>query len=402
MEFESDVKLGLELSERHKMLKRHAGDFAKKEIAPILAQADREDKVPEGLLKKISDAGLLGIAIPPEYGGPGEDYVGVVIVDEELTRYGGELGHSLTCMHNLTVSDTIYLFGTEEQRKRWLPRMLTNEKTGAGLYSEPNAGSDLLAMQMKATRDGDSYLLNGTKNFSSGLDFANTPITFARTKPEAGAKGITAFILDLDENKVGLQLEKRDKMGSRGVGEFEAHFDNYRVPAKNVLGNENDGVTVMMTAIGKQRPLAAASCIGHIWMALDACVPYAKERTTFGKPIASYQLIQTMLVDMYTMGLASRYMVHQAMVMAWELYHVRGGKDRALMRDVNRLGSAAKLISCRASRKAVLDAYQIHGGNAYCLDHPVNQILRDGLVGSQAGGTDEMMILNIADNLLKE
>jgi len=391
-----------ELSEGHKMLQRFTQDFAIKEIAPLLPQIDQEDKLPEGFMKKFADAGLLGITIPPEYGGPGEDYVGVVVADEELTRYGGGLSHGVTCMHNMTVSDTINLFGTEEQRKRWLPPMVTGEKIGSGLFSEPQAASDVLAIQMTATKDGDSYLLNGTKNFVSAGNIANTWITWAKTKPKVGRRGITTFVLDVERDNTGkLELVKRKKMGGRGNYTYIAYFDDYRVPTENVLGNENEGTRIMMTALGKQRPLAATLSLGHIWRALDASVPYAKQRVQFGKPIGEYQLIQSMLADMYTMGLACRYLVRRAAALAWEAYHVRHGEDRSLLREVNKVGSAAKLISSRAARKAVLDAYQIHGGNAYDEDYPVNQILRDGLLGSTAGGTDEMMILNVAQELLR-
>lgn len=408
MHLGTEVKPEFELSESHKMLKQLARDFAIKEIAPLLPQIDREDELPEGFMKKYADAGLLGITVPPEYGGPGEDYVGVMVVDGELTRYGGELSHSVTCMHNLTVCDTINLFGTEEQRKRWLPRMVTGEKIGIGLYSELEAGSDVLAIEMTATKDGDSYLLNGNKNFMSAWNVANTAITWVRTKPEAGDKGITTFILDMEkgnamekENTGKLELVRHKKMGSRGEHCYLGYFDNYRVPAENVLGNENDGVRVMMTALGKQRPLAAMRCVGHIWMALDASIPFAKKRVQFGKPISEYQLTREKLANMYTMAQASEYLVMRAAEVAWEAYHVRHGEDRSLISEVNKLGSAAKLISCRASRQAVLDAYQIHGGNAYDEDYPVNRILRDGLAGSLAGGSDEMMILNLAEELLR-
>jgi len=402
MELDSEGKRELELSERHRALQTFCRDFAKAELQPIMAQIDLTDEIPEGLIKKLGSVGLLGIATPKEYGGAADNYVGIMIEDETLTRYSGELGHSLTCLQNLTVSDTINLLGTDEQRKRWLPGLVTGERYGAALYSEPHSGSDVLAMETKAVQDGDAWLITGSKDFGSLMDEANTVLTFAATQFQSGRlTGLTAFILELDKNRDGLQLTKNDKMGGRGNHEFDVEFVNYRVPSQNILGKPHEGIKVVMTALGKQRPLAAASSVGHVWLALDASVPYAKKRVTFGKPIAERQLIQTMLVDMYVMGMASRYLVHSAARIAWELYHVRNGEDKALRYDLNKVGSAAKLLASRAARKAVLDAYQIHGGSAYFTKHPVNRILRDGLVGSQAGGTDEMMITNIAEELLR-
>ncbi len=416
MGIDHEFTLDMGLNEQQRMIRRQAREFAQKEIAPILPKIEEEGKLPGEVMpfmKKIADAGLFGITVPPKYGGPGADYKSVVVVDEELTRFGGELMHIFTCMHNLTVGDTIDLFGTEEQKKRWLPDLVAGKRTGAGAYSEPDAATDIISLKMTATKDGDGYLLNGTKNYVSVANTANTWITFARTKPEGGAHGLSCFVLEIappgvapydrpNKGKDGLQMVKHNKMGSRGEDCCIAYFDNYYVPAENMLGAENKGVKVMMTALGKQRPLAAASCVGHIWMALDAALPYAKERKQFGKPICEFQLIQSYLTDMYTMGLAARQMVHRAAELAWEAYHVREGKDTSLIHELNKVGSAAKYISSRGSRKAVLDAYQIHGGGAYDLDHPVNRILRDGLVGSQAGGTDEAMIINTAEELIRE
>ncbi len=416
MGIDHEFTLDLGLSEQQKMIRRQAREFAQKEISPILAKIDEEDKLPGGtmpFLKKIADAGLFAITVPQKYGGAAADYKSVIIVDEELTRFGGELMHILTCMHNLTVSDTVDLFGTEEQKKRWLPDLVAGKRTGAGVYSEPDAGTDIISLKMTATKDGDGYRLSGTKNYVSAANTGNTWLTFARTKPEGGAHGLSCFVLEVappgvapydrpNKDKDGLQMVKHKKMGSIGEDCNIAYFDNYYVPAENMLGNENEGIKVMMTALGKQRPLAAASCVGHIWMALDAALPYSKERKQFGKSICEFQLIQNYLADMYTMGLAGRQMVQRAAELAWEAYHVREGKDVSLIHELNKVGSAAKYIACRGSRKAVLDAYQIHGGDAYDFDHPVNRILRDGLVGSQAGGTDEAMIVNCAEELLRE
>ncbi len=416
MGIDHEFTLDMGLNEQQKMIRRQAREFAQKEIAPVLDKIDQEDNLPGGVrpfLKKIADAGLFGITVPPKYGGPGADYKSVIIVDEELTRFGGELMHAVTCMHNLTVADTIDLFGTEEQKKRWLPDLVAGERTGGGVYSEPDAGTDVLSLKMTATKEGGGYRLNGTKNYVSVANTANTWLTFARTKPEGGMRGISCFILEIappgvapydrpNKDKDGLQLVKHNKMGSHGEDCCIAYLDNYYVPAENILGPKNEGGKVMMTALGKQRPLAAASCVGHIWMALDAALPHAKERKQFGKPICEFQLIQNYLADMYTMGLAGRQMVQRAAELAWEAYHVREGKDVSIIHELNKVGSAAKYISCRGSRKAVLDAYQIHGGDAYDLDHPVNRIMRDGLVGSQAGGTDEAMIVNTAMELIRD
>ena len=403
------------LTEDQKAIRKQARKFIQQEITPLLPQIDLEDKLPNNdpmaFMKKFADAGFLGVCVPEEYGGPGLDYKTLMIIDEELTRGGGNLTHSVTCMHNLTVSDTINLFGTDEQKSRWLPDMVKGLKTGTGAYSEPEAGTDILSLRSTATKKGDGYLITGTKNYVSGANTGNTWITWARTKPETGINGLSCFVLDIappgvathdrpDKNKT-LQLSKHNKMGSRGEECLIAYFDNYYVPAENMLGAENEGGNIMMTALGKQRALAATSCLGHIWAALDTALPYSKERKQFGQLICEFELIQQYLADMYTAAIASRNLIYQAAEMAWEAYHVREGKDISLIHELNKVGSAAKYLACAGSRKALLDSYQICGGGAYDLEHPANRHLRDGLVGSHAGGSHEAMAVNLAQELLR-
>ncbi len=385
--------MDFELSEAHKMLAESVYDFMLREIDPIAEQIDREDKLPDWVWKKLGGLGWMGVTVPEKYGGSGMDYLAQCICLEQMSRICPAL--SLSChAHSNLCCDNLYRNGNEAQRQKYLPPLCRGEKLGALALTEPNAGSDAVGIQMRAKRDGKYYVLSGTKTFITNGPVAGAMILYAKTDPEKGAKGITAFIVE-----PGCQgtftARHLEKMGERGSPTGELIFDDYRVPEENILGGLNQGVSVMMGGLDMERVAGTGWTLGMGERALELSLKYAKERVQFGQPIGQFQLIQEKLVDMYVGIESAKLLMYKAATMAQSAD--RGGKGS----EINKVAAAALLLAGQVATQAVLHAVQIHGGYSYMLDYPVNRLLRDVKLGEIGAGTTEMRKIIIARELLR-
>ena len=385
--------MDFELSEAHKMLAESVYDFMLREIDPIAEEVDREDRLPDWTWKKLGQLGWMGVTVPEEYGGSGMDYLAQCICLEQMSRICPAL--SLSChAHSNLCCDNLYRNGNEQQRRRHLPPLCSGEKLGALALTEPNAGSDAVGIEMRAKREGRYYLLSGIKTFITNGPVAGAMVLYAKTEPEKGAKGITAFIVE-----PGLQgtLTARhlDKMGVRGSPTGELIFDEHRVPEENILGALNQGVSVMMGGLDMERVAGTGWTLGMGERALELSLKYARERVQFGQPIGQFQLIQEKLADMYIGIESARLLMYRAATMAQTAE--RGGKGS----EINKLAAAALLLAGQVSTQAVLHAVQIHGGYSYMLDYPVNRLLRDVKLGEIGAGTSEMRKIIVAREMLR-
>lgn len=354
--------------------------FAEGEIAPLAAEMDRTDRFPRELWPKMGALGFFGITVPVEYGGLGESYLAQVVATEEISRASGALGVSFLAHSNLCINQ-IRLNGTDAQKRAWLPKLISGEWVGGLAMSEADAGSDVVSMRLHARREGGRYLLTGTKMWITNGPVADVLVVYAKTDPEAGKRGITAFLVDTRTPgfRVAQQL---DKLGSRGSPTGELVFEHCEVPAENVLGEEGKGVRVLMSGLDYERAVGAAIPMGIMQAALDLTLPYVRERRQFGQPIGSFQLIQAKLADMYTRVCTSRaylYTVARALDVAT---HGQG---------LARKDATAAYLVCAENASWVADqALQCFGGNGYINDYPVGRLLRDARLHSIGGGTAEI------------
>jgi isovaleryl-CoA dehydrogenase len=385
--------MDFELSEAHKMLAESVYDFMLREIEPIAEQIDREDGLPDWVWKKLGDLGWMGVTVPEEYGGSGMDYLAQCICLEQMSRICPAL--SLSChAHSNLCCDNLYRNGNGEQRQKYLPPLCSGERLGALAITEPDAGSDAVGIQMRAKRDGSNYLLSGIKTFITNGTMGGTMIVYAKTEPEKGAKGITAFIVEPGFQGI-FEAKHLDKMGVRGSPTGELIFDEYRVPEENILGGLNQGVGVLMGGLDMERVAGTGWTLGIGERALELSLRYAKERVQFGQPIGQFQLIQEKLADMYVGIESAKLLMYKAATMAQKAD--RGGKGS----EIHKLAAAALLLAGQVSTQAVLHAVQIHGGYSYMLDYPVNRLLRDVKLGEIGAGTAEMRKIIIARELLR-
>ncbi|MDY6795850.1 MAG: acyl-CoA dehydrogenase family protein [Actinomycetota bacterium] len=384
MDFSLDVE--------HQMLRETIRQFSENEISPIADEIDREDEFPSEVFTKLGELGALGITIPESYGGAGADLLSQVLIIEELARVCPAVAlsagaHSNLCTHN------IFRNGGEEQRKRYLPRLCSGEWIGALGLTEPEAGSDAVSIRTMARREGDEFVLNGTKTFITNAPIADVVLLYAKTEPEKGAKGITAFILE--RGFEGYSVSKRiEKMGHRGSPTGEIILEDCRVPADNVVGGINRGINVMMSGLDIERAVFSGEAVGIAQAAMDLSIQYAKERVQFGQPIGNFQMIQSKLADMYTKIAASRLLSYKAAVLASETE--KGGKGT----ETHLLSAAAILFSAETAMQIATEAVQIHGGYGYTLDYPVNRLMRDAKLMEIGAGTSEIRRLIIARELL--
>ncbi|MBI9075333.1 MAG: acyl-CoA dehydrogenase family protein [Desulfatibacillum sp.] len=385
--------MDFDLSAEQQMIKKNVADFMRKEVGPLTEAIDREDEFPPGLWEKMGDLGFLGLGIPEEYGGSGSDLFATVLATEQISRvcpavalsYGA---HVNLCAHNILRN------GTEEQKMKYLPNLCSGVWYGCMGLTEPDAGSDAVGIRTTAEKDGDDYILNGSKIFITNAPVAQVAMVYAKTEPEKNARGITSFIIE--KGFEGFTVPgKMKKMGNRGSATGELVFNNCRVPGSQVLGQVNNGIHVMMTGLDLERAVVAAIALGIGEAALDLAIKYSKKRHQFGQAISEFQLIKAKLADMYTEMEAARGLVYKAAIMADK---ARGGGKGT---DVHKLAAAAVLFTGEAASRAVNQSLQIHGGYGYTLEYPINRFFRDAKLYEIGAGTSEIRRLLIANELIQ-
>jgi isovaleryl-CoA dehydrogenase len=379
-----DFGLGDEID----MLRDSVRSFADARVAPIAAEIDRTDEFPRHLWPEMGALGLHGITVEEEYGGSNMGYVAHCVAMEEVSRASASVGLSYGAHSNLCVNQS-RRNGTEAQKRRYLPKLISGEHLGALAMSEPGAGSDVVSMKLRAQKRGDRYLLNGTKMWITNAHYAETMVVYAKTEPEAGPKGITAFIVERGF-KGFRPAQKLDKLGMRGSPTSELVFEDCEVPEENVLGAINGGVAVLMSGLDYERAVLAAGPLGIIQACLDAVVPYVHERKQFGQPIGEFQLIQAKLADMYTTLNACRAYV----------YAVARACDAG--KSTRKDAAGAILYAAEAATRMALDAIQILGGNGYINDYPTGRLLRDAKLYEIGAGTSEIRRMLIGRELFRE
>jgi len=380
-----------EMTEEQRAIVDTVRRFSANEIQPYSEQIDAEDKLPDGIWKKMGDLGLLGIAIPEKYGGIGGDLMTAVLALQNLRGSSGLAlsygAHLNLCAHNILRT------GSEEQRMKYLPGLASGDLIGAMALTEPGAGSDATSIRTTAVRDGDHYVLNGTKTFITNAPIADVTLLYAKTNPEAGAMGITAFIIERDFE--GFTTPKRlKKMGHKGSPTGEIVLQDCRVPVANVVGAENMGIAVMMAGLDVERAFFAGAAIGMSEHAFELALKYAQEREQFGRPLSKFQLIQAKLAEMYTKLEASRGLAYRAVYAAQDME--RGGKGT----DIHLLAASALLFSAETAEQIVYEAVQIHGGYGYMDEYEVSRLYRDVRLFTIGAGTTEVRKLVIARELL--
>jgi butyryl-CoA dehydrogenase len=375
------------LSEEHEMIRKMVRDFAKNEVAPTAAERDEEERFDRGIFDKMAELGLAGIPWPEQYGGIGSDYLAYVIAVEELSRVCASTGVTLSA-HTSLAGWPVFKFGTEEQKQKYLRPMAEGKSIGGYGLTEPSSGSDAGGMRTTARRDGDQYILNGSKIFITNGGVADYYIVFALTEPEQKTKGTTAFIVEKDFP--GFSVGKKEaKLGIRSSPTTEIIFEDCRVPAENVLGEEGSGFKIAMMTLDGGRNGIAAQAVGIAQGALDAAVEYAKERKQFGKPIIDQQGIGFKLADMATSVEAARLLTYQA---AWlESEGLPYGKESAM----------SKLFAGDAAMRVTTEAVQVFGGYGYTKDYPVERFMRDAKITQIYEGTQEIQRLVISRMLAK-
>ena len=363
-------------------------NFASTEIAPIAAQIDRDNEFPAGMWSKLGAMGLLGVTVKEAYGGADMGYLAHVICMEEISRASASVGLSYGAHSNLCVNQ-IHLNGSEQQKEKYLPKLITGEHVGALAMSEPGAGSDVVIMTLRAENKGDYYLLNGNKSWITNGTEADTYVVYGKTAPDKKAQGISAFIVEKGWSGFS-QAQKLDKLGMRGSNNCELVFENCEVPAANLLGGENHGVKVLMNGLNFERLILCGGPIGIMQACMDNVIPYIHERKQFGRAIGEFQLIQGKLADMYTTLNACRAY----------LYAVARACDRG---ESTRKDTAGVILYCsEKATQMTLEAIQILGGNGYTNDFPVARLLRDAKLYEIGAGTSEIRRMLIGRELFQE
>ncbi|MFE0578794.1 acyl-CoA dehydrogenase family protein [Streptomyces sp. NPDC058874] len=373
--------MNLELSEEQSAVRRLAREFIEREIVPHAAEWDRAESVDRAIVKKLGALGFLGLTVPEEYGGSGGDHLSYALVTEELGR-GDSAVRGIVSVSLGLVAKTVAAWGTEEQKRTWLPGLCSGDALGCFGLTEPGTGSDAANLTTRAVREGDSYVLHGTKTFISNGTWADVVILFARTGEEPGHRGVCAFLVPT--GTPGLtRREIRGKLGLRGQATSELVLDGVRVPASAMLGPAGKGFSVAMSALAKGRMSVAAGCVGIAQAALDAAVSYAAHREQFGKPIAHHQLVQELIADISVD-------VDAARLLTWRVADLI---DRG--RPFATESSTAKLFASEAAVRAAGNALQVHGGYGYIDEYPTGKLLRDARVATLYEGTSQIQKLLI-------
>jgi isovaleryl-CoA dehydrogenase len=368
--------LGFGLGENIDILRASVAQFSSREIAPLAAAIDRDNAFPAPLWRRLGEMGLLGITVEEAYGGAGLGYTAHVVAMEEISRASASVGLSYGAHSNLCVNQ-IRRNGTDAQKRRFLPRLVSGEHVGALAMSEPGAGSDVVSLRLRAERRGDRYVLNGSKMWITNGPDADVLVVYARTQPDAGARGITAFLIE--RGFAGFSNgPKLDKLGMRGSNTSELVFQNCEVPVENVLGSIDRGVDVLMSGLDYERAVLAGGPLGIMQACLDVVLPYVHERKQFGQPIGTFQLMQGKLADMYTTLSASRAYV----------YAVAQACDRD---EITRQDAAgAILYAAERATWMASEAIQCLGGVGYTSDFPTGRLLRDAKLYEIGAGTSEI------------
>ncbi|MDA5108199.1 acyl-CoA dehydrogenase [Brevibacillus thermoruber] len=380
--------MNFQLTEEQEMLRKMIRDFAENQVAPTAAERDEEERFDRSIFEQMAELGLTGIPWPEKYGGAGADYLSYVLAVEELSRVDASIGVTLSA-HVSLASWPIYKFGTEEQKQKYLRPLAEGKKLGAYCLTEPGSGSDAAGMRTTAVRDGDHYVLNGTKIFITNAGEAEIYIVFALTNPELKHKGITAFIVE--KGMPGFTMGKKEKkLGIRSSLTLAVNFEDVRVPVENVLGEEGQGFKIAMMTLDGGRNGIAAQALGIAQGAFDHALAYAKERHQFGKPIASLQAIQFKLADMATKIEAARLLTYQA---AWL-------EDQGL--PYGKASAMSKVFAGDIAMEVTTEAVQVFGGYGYTREYPVERFMRDAKITQIYEGTNEIQRVVISNYLLKE
>ncbi|GLQ17043.1 isovaleryl-CoA dehydrogenase [Maritalea porphyrae] len=362
--------------------------FAQDRIAPMAAEIDESNQFPNELWEEFGELGLLGVTVSEEYGGANMGYLAHCIIVEEISRASASVGLSYGAHSNLCVNQ-IFRNGNEEQRAKYLPKLITGEHVGALAMSEPGAGSDVVSMQLKAEAAQGGYLLNGNKMWITNGPDANTLVVYAKTDPEAGSKGMTAFIVEKGFDGFST-AQKLDKLGMRGSNTCELVFENCFVPEENVLGEVGKGVRVLMSGLDYERVVLAAGPVGIMHAVLDVVVPYVHERKQFGQAIGEFQLVQGKLADVYTTMNACRAYV----------YGVAQACDRG---ETTRKDAAGCILyAAEKATQCALDGIQLLGGNGYINEYPTGRLLRDAKLYEIGAGTSEIRRMLIGREMFAE
>ncbi|MDP6530783.1 MAG: isovaleryl-CoA dehydrogenase [Arenicellales bacterium] len=380
--------LNFALGETLDLLRQTVTDFATREIAPRAAQIDQDNDFPADLWLKFGKLGLLGVTVEERFGGAGMGYLEHTVVMEEISRASASVGLSYGAHSNLCVNQ-LRRNGSAQQKARYLPRLLSGEHVGALAMSEASSGSDVVSMRLRAERRGEIYLLNGTKMWITNGPDADVLVVYAKTAPDAGSHGITAFIVERDFAGFS-STKKLDKLGMRGSNTAELVFKDCEVPAGNILGQLDQGVAVLMSGLDYERVVLSGGPLGVMQACLDIVLPYVHAREQFGQPIGAFQLIQAKLADMYTTLNASRAYV----------YAVAAACDRG--ETTRKDAAGAILYSAERATRMALDAIQLQGGAGYVTDSPAGRLLRDAKLYEIGAGTSEIRRMLIGRELFNE
>ncbi|EKO3869308.1 MULTISPECIES: isovaleryl-CoA dehydrogenase [Vibrio] len=384
----SYTPLNFGLGETIDMLRDHVNAFATEHIAPIAADIDRDNQFPNHLWSKFGEMGLLGVTVDEEFGGAGMGYLAHVVAMEEISRASASVALSYGAHSNLCVNQ-IFRNGSPAQREKYLPKLIDGSHVGALAMSEPNSGSDVVSMQLRAEDKGDHYLMNGNKMWITNGPDADTLVVYAKTEPNGGSRGITAFIIEREFEGFS-HAQKLDKLGMRGSNTCELVFQDCVVPKENVLGELNRGVEVLMSGLDYERVVLAAGPLGIMQACMDEVVPYVHDRKQFGKSIGEFQLVQGKLADMYSrMNAAKAY-----------VYAVAAACDRG---ECTRKDAAGVILySAELATQMSLDAIQLLGGNGYINEYATGRLLRDAKLYEIGAGTSEIRRMLIGRELFEE
>ena len=372
----------------HRQIQEMVAEFTDEEIVPRAAEIDKTDEFPADLLDEMAELGLLGMPIPEAYGGAGLDYHAYVSALEEISRGSGGVG-TILAAHISLACNMIYEFGDEQQREQFLTPLADGEEIGAFGLSEAGAGSDVVAMETTAQREGDEYVIDGGKLWISNGSVADTVVIFAKTDPDAGAKGVSSFILRPAADEGFVVEGTEEKLGDKGCPTAELRFDSLRVPASRRIGEEGAGLRQALKTLNGGRITVAARSVGIAQAALDAALAYAQDREQFDQPVSEFQAIQHKLADMDTEISAARMLMHKAADLKM--------RDEPFVKEA----AQAKLYASEISREVANEGIQIHGGYGYVKDFPAERFLRDARINEIYEGTSEVLRNTIADQLLE-